>query len=105
MIATRGFVRTPQFSHARLSHFPTDAAAPRVGHPQIQLARTFVLVCRGHRIPSSDFPSVDLRIPLLILQLSRPVFVRSIVLYCTAQIATASKSLFRSHSFRVRDAI
>ena len=55
MIATRGFVRTPHFSRARLSHFPSDAEAPRVGHPRIQLVLICVLVCRGYRIPSSDY--------------------------------------------------
>src|SRR5271156_785718 len=54
MIATRGFVRTTHFSHARLSHFPSDAVALRVGQPQIQLGLIGVLVCRGYRIPCSD---------------------------------------------------
>ena len=90
MIATRGFVRTLRFSRVRLSHFPTDAEALRVGHPQIRLVLICVLVCRGHCIPCSDCSSVDSRISLLILRMSKLVFARSIVLCCAAQIATES---------------
>src|SRR5271170_8086248 len=93
MIATRGFVRTPHFSRARLSHFPTDAEALRVGHPRIQLVLICVLACRGYRIPCSDCSSFDLRISLLILPTSKPIFVRSIVLCCAPSIAAAPKSL------------
>src|SRR5271170_3648221 len=94
MIATRGFVRTTHFSHAHPSHFPSDAEALRVGHPRIQLGQNCVLVCRGHRIPSSDCSSFDLRISLLILPRSKRVFVRSIVLCCASLIAAEPKSLF-----------
>src|ERR1700683_934725 len=65
MIATRGFVRTPQFSRARLSHFPTDAEALRGGHPRIQLVQDCVLVYHDYRIPCSDCSSFDFRISLL----------------------------------------
>ncbi len=91
MIATRGFVRTPQSSHARLSHFPTDAEALRVGHRQIRLVLICVLVCRGYRIPCSDCSSFDLRISLMILPTSKPVFVPSIVLCCAPSIAAEPK--------------
>src|SRR5271156_5431805 len=94
MIATRGFVRTPHFSRARLSHFPTDAEALRVGHPRIQLVLICVLACRGYRIPCSDCSSFDLRISLLFLPMSQTVFIRSIVLCCASLIAAEPKSLF-----------
>src|SRR5271169_827351 len=96
MIATRGFVRTPHFSRARLSHFPTDAEALRVGHPRIQLVLICVLACRGYRIPCSDCSSFDLRISLLFLPVSQTVFIRSIVLCCAPLIAAEPKSLFRA---------
>src|ERR1700732_5344600 len=64
MIATRGFVRTPQSSRARLSHFPTDAQALRVWHPQTRPVLICVLFCRGYRIPCSG-SSFDLRVPLV----------------------------------------
>lgn len=93
MIATRGFVRTPQSSRARLSLFPTDAEALRVGHPQIRLVLICVLVCRGYCIPCSDCSSFDLRMSLLIPPLSKRAFACSIVLCCAAQIATEAKPL------------
>src|SRR5271156_4025132 len=94
MIATRGFVRTPHFSRARLSHFPTDAEALRVGHPRIQLVLIYVLVCRGYRIPCSDCSSFDLRISLLFLPMSQTVFIRSIVLCTALRSLREPKSLF-----------
>src|SRR5713101_3298535 len=94
MIATRGFVRTPHSSRARLSHFPTDAEALRVGHPQIRLVLICVLACPGYRISCSDFSSLDLRISLLIPQLSKGAFARPIVLCCAASIAAEAKSHF-----------
>src|SRR5271154_6189112 len=62
MTATRGFVRTPQSSRARLSHFPTDDGVLRVEHPQTQLVLIWVLVCRDYRIPFSDCSPFDLKI-------------------------------------------
>ena len=62
MIATRGFVRTPRSSRARLSHFPIDAEALRVGRLQNRLVLICVLFCRGYRIPcsgSSRFENTD----------------------------------------------
>src|SRR5271154_3113751 len=94
MSATRGFVRTPQFSRARLSHFPRDAEALRVGHPRIQLVLICVPVCRGHCISCSDCSSVDLRISRLILQMSKPMSALSIVLGCAPSIAAEPESLF-----------
>src|SRR5580692_1073159 len=94
MIATRGFVRTTHFSRARLSHFPTDVEALRVGHPQIRLVLICVLVCRGHCIPCSACSSVALRRSLLILQMPNPRFARSIVPGCAPWIAAEPKCLF-----------
>ena len=54
MIATRGFVRTARSSHARLSLFPIDAEALRVGHPRIRLVLIGVVVCRGYQISCLD---------------------------------------------------
>jgi len=94
MIATRGFVRTPQSSRARLSHFPTDVGVLRVEHPQTQLVLICVLVCHDYRIPFSDCSPFDLQILLPILQMSDPAFACSIVLGCAPWIAAEPKSLF-----------
>jgi hypothetical protein len=94
MIATRGFVRIPQSSRARLSPFPTDAGVLRVEHRQTQLDLICILVCRDCRIPFSDCSPFDLKILLPTLRMSEPEFACSIVLGCAAWIAAEPKFLF-----------
>src|SRR5271154_4155715 len=94
MTATRGFVRTPQSSRARRSHFPTDDGVLQVEHPQTQLVLIWVLVCRDYRIPFSDCSPFDLKILPPILQISEPGFACSIVLGCAPWIAAEPRFLF-----------